>query len=60
MIVRNCRRRLPDTKKERSVQNFIHLNLSTSLLLAFIVYVLGVETADGNSVSDFSVLSLLL
>ena len=54
-----CRRRLPDTKRVKSVQNFIHLNLSTSLLLAFIVYVLGVETADGNTVSNLS-LSLSL
>lgn len=51
VITISCRGRLPDTKRVKSVQNFIHLNLSTSLLLAFIVFVLGVETADGNTVS---------
>ena len=60
MIAITCRRRLPDTKRVKSVQNFIHLNLSMSLLLAFTVYVLGIETADENTVSDLSLSPLVL
>jgi hypothetical protein len=44
------RRRLPDTKRVKSVQNFVHLNFSLSLLLALIVFVVGIETATGSVV----------
>lgn len=37
-------------KLKTSVHYFVHLNLALSLLLAFTVYVVGVETAIGSTV----------
>ena len=34
-----------------SVHNFVHLNLSTALLIALIVFVSGIETGVNNRVS---------
>lgn len=42
-------------KLRTSVHYFVHLNLAMSLLLAFIVFVVGLETAIGSTVS-FSIL----
>ena len=48
------RRKLPDSKKGKSAKNFIHLNLSLTLLLTFTVFVLCIETASKTHVSALS------
>ena len=44
----------------RNVLFFIHFNLAVSLLIAILVFVLGIETASGNAVSSNPRLSLSL
>ena len=46
-ILSCCRKRL---KSQTKVLNFIHLNLALALLIAYIVFVAGIERAVGNDV----------
>ena len=49
-ILNKINRRLPFSKRQKSVRNFVHLNFCLSLFLALTVFVVGVETATGSVV----------